>query len=122
MTNFDNFYTDLLELIKKYKDNDTYLKIESDPENQIIKIFGDKLTSLERARNGLSDISELSYTVAEHHPYWNLLNHSSEITKTLLEKWTDSLSSEDFSDIDWALKKFKETFQKIKDSDEFVPN
>ena len=120
MTNFDNFYTDLLELIKKYKDNDTYLKIESDPENQIIKIFGDKLTSLERARNGLSDVSELSYTVAEHHPYWNLLNHSSEITKTLLEKWTDSLSSDDFSDIDWALKKFKETFQKIKDSDDSV--
>ena len=114
MTNFDNFYTDLLELIEKYKDNDTYLKIESDPENQIIKIFGDKLTSLERARNGLSDVSELAYTVAEHHPYWNLLNHSSEITKTLLEKWTDSLSSEDFSDIDWALKKLEETFQKIK--------
>ena len=122
MTTFDNFYTDLLALIKRYKDDDTYLKIESDLENQIIKIFGDKLSSLERARNGLSDVSELSYTVAEHHPYWNLLNHSSEITKTLLEKWTDSLSSEDFSDIDWALKKFEENLQKVKDSDAHISN
>ena len=120
MTNFDNFHADLIKLIIKHKDNDTYLKIESDPENQIIKIFGDKLTSLERARNGLSDVSELSYTVAEHHPYWNLLNHSSEITKILLERWTDSLSSEDFSDIDWELKKFEDTLQKIKDPDQSV--
>ena len=120
MTTFDKFYTDLLELIEKYQNDGTYLRVESDPENQIIKIFGDKLTSLERARNGLTDVSELAYTVAEHHPYWNLLNHSSEITKTLLEKWTSYLSSEDFSDIDWALKKFEETFQKIKDSDESV--
>ncbi len=73
MTNFENFYDDLLDLAKKYERQNTPLKIENDLEYNIIKIFGEKITSLARARNGLNDVAELAYTTAEHHPYWNLL-------------------------------------------------
>ena len=114
MTNFENFYHDLLDLVKKYELQNTPLKIEQDLENDIIKIFGEKITSLARARNGLNDVAELAYTTAEHHPYWNLLYNCSEIASSVLEKWKESLSADDFSDIDWAIKELNHSLEKIK--------
>ena len=114
MTNFEQFYRDLLELVQKYELDNTPLKIEKDLENNVIKIFGEKITSLERARNGLNDVLELGYATAEHHPYWKLLSSCSEITSTVLEKWTDSITDEDLSDIDWNLKDLYQSLDNIK--------
>ena len=115
MTDFKNFHHDLLELMKKYE-QDIPLKMEQDLENDIVKIFGAKITSLARAQNGLSDMTELAYTTAEHHPYWNLLYNCSEIAHTVLDKWGNSLSPNDIKDIDWALKEIHQTLEKIKDN------
>lgn len=114
MTDFENFYHDLLEFIKKYEKQNVPLKIEKDLENDVIKIFGEKITSLARAKNGLNDVTELAYTTAEHHPYWNLVYNCSEITNSVLEKWKESLSEDDFSDIEWAIKELNQTLEKIK--------
>jgi len=114
MTNFENFYNDLVDLAKKYEQQNTPLKIEKDLENDIIKIFGEKITSLARAKNGLNDVVELAYATAEHHPYWNLLYNCSEIASSVLEKWKGSLSVNDFSDIDWAIKELNNSLEKIK--------
>ncbi len=114
MTNFENFYHDLLDLARKHELQNTPLKIEKDLENDILKIFGEKITSLTRAQNGLNDVAELAYATAEHHPYWNLLYNCSEIANTVLEKWKDSLSTDDFSDIDWAIKELNQSIEKIK--------
>ena len=114
MTNFENFYHDLLELVKKYEQQNTPLKIEQDLENDIVKIFGEKITSLARAKNGLNDVTELAYTTAEHHPYWNLLYNCSEIATSVLEKWKESFSAEYLADIDWALKELEQSLEKIK--------
>ena len=113
MTTFDNFYHDLNELVKKYE-HDMPLKVEEDLEHDIIKIFGVKITSLARAQNGLNDMTELAYTTAEHHPYWNLLYNCSDIGHTVLDKWKKSLSSDDVADIKWALKEINQTLEKIK--------
>jgi len=114
MTDFQNFYHDLLDFIKKYENQNVLLKTEKDLENDIVKIFGEKITSLSRAKNGLNDVTELAYTTAEHHPYWNLIYNCSEITNSVLEKWTSSLSEEDISDIEWAIKELTQTLEKIK--------
>ena len=114
MTNFENFYNDLVDLAKKHEQQNTPLKIEKDLENDIIKIFGEKITSLARAKNGLNDVVELAYATAEHHPYWNLLYNCSEIASSVLEKWKGSLSVDDFSDIDWAIKELSNSLEKIK--------
>jgi len=114
MTNFENFYDDLLALAKKYELQNVPLKIENDLENDIVKIFGEKITSLARARNGLNDVAELAYATAEHHPYWNLLYNCTEIASSVLEKWKESLSADDLSDIDWAIKELKQSLKKIK--------
>ncbi len=60
------------------------------------------------------NVAELAYATAEHHPYWNLLYNCSEITSTVLEKWKESLTAEDFSDIDWAIKELNQSLEKIK--------
>ena len=78
MTEFEKFYQELVELAEKFEKENLPLKIEKDLDNDIIKIFGEKITSLARAQNGLNDLTELAYTTAEHHPYWNLLYNSSE--------------------------------------------
>ena len=114
MTNFENFYNDLVDLAKKHERQNTPLKIEKDLENDIIKIFGEKITSLARAKNGLNDVAELAYATAEHHPYWNLLYNCSEIASSVLEKWNKSLSANDLSDIDWAIKELNQSLEKIK--------
>ncbi|MEX0863215.1 hypothetical protein [Nitrosopumilus sp.] len=114
MTNFENFYHDLLEFTKKYEQQNIPLKIERDLENDIIKIFGEKITPLSRAQNGLNDVTELAYTAAEHHPFWNLIYNCSEITNSVLEKWKDSLSEDDLSDIEWSIKELNQTLEKIK--------
>ena len=116
MEDFENFYHELLDLAKKYETKNIPLKIEKDLENDIVKIFGEKITSLARAKNGLNDVLELSYTTAEHHPYWKLLYNCSEIATNVLEKWKDSLSEEDLSDIDWAIKELNQSLEKIKNN------
>lgn len=113
MTSFDAFYNDLLELINKHEKNNTPLKVEKDLETNIVKIFGENITALTRAKNGLNDVTELAYATAEHHQYWNLLYNCSEITNTVLEKWKSELSKKDISDIEWSIKELKQSLEKI---------
>ena len=115
MNTFEDFYNDLVTLAEKYERSNVSLKLEKDLDNDIIKIFGEKITALARAKNGLNDVTELSYATAEHHPYWNLLYNSSEIANSILEKWTDKLSKEDVDEIQWQIKEISQTLEKIKE-------
>ena len=113
MTAFDTFYTDFHELVNKHEKNNTPLKVEKDLETDIVKIFGENVTALARAKNGLNDVTELAYATAEHHPYWNLLYNCSEIANIVLEKWKSELSKKDASDIEWSIKELKQSLEKI---------
>jgi hypothetical protein len=110
---FDTFYNELHELVNKHEKNNTPLKIQKDLDVNIVKIFGQNITALARAKNGLIDVTELVYATAEHHPYWNLLYNCSEIANTVLEKWTSELSKKDVSDIEWSIKELKQSVEKI---------
>jgi hypothetical protein len=114
MDTFEDFYNDLVALAEKYEKNNVSIKIEHDSDNDIIKIFGEKITALARAKNGLNDATELACTTAEHHPYWNLLYNSSEIANTVLDKWKGKLSQEDTDEIKWAIKELSQALEKIK--------
>jgi hypothetical protein len=109
MSDFEDFFSDLKKLVEKYEQKNTMIKTESDMDNDIIRMFGEKITALARAKNGLNDVIELAYTTAEHHPYWNLLYQSSEIASTVLEKWKGKLSEKEISEIEWSLKEISQT-------------
>ena len=60
-------------------------------------------------------IAELSYTTAEHHPYWKLLYSCVEISKIVLERWDDEISTEDASEIQWMISELQDSLNKLKD-------
>ena len=113
MDRFDDFYKELLALVKSYTDKETMLKVEPDLKSQIIRIFGEQVTSLGRAQSGLADASELAFTTAEHHPYWSLLYNVCQIAKITLDKWESELTREEIDEISWSIDELKNTCQKI---------
>ena len=115
MTPFEDFHKSLLELAKSYGEKNMHLKIDYDADSDIVKIFGEKITSLARAKNGIQDVAELSYTTAEHHPFWNLLYHCSEISKTTLEKWSDNFTKEELDEINWSIDELKNSCNKLQE-------
>ena len=115
MTTFDDFYKSIMELSKSFSEKDIQIKIDYDDDSNIIKIFGEKITALNKAKNGLEDVLELSYTTAEHHPFWNLLYHCSEISKTTLEKWSTELTKEELDEIRWSIDELKNSCSKLQE-------
>ena len=116
MSSFSEFYNSLLELTKSFEDKNTMIKIEKDLESDIIKAFGENITSVARAKNGLEDVSELAVTTAEHHPFWGLLYHCSQISKISLDKWNDELTKEELDEIQWSIDELKNTCKKLKEN------
>lgn len=113
MSDFEDFYNSLQELVKSHTKSGTLIKVEPDLHEGIIRIFGEHMSSLGRAKSGLEDMSELAYTTAEHHPYWNLLYSACQIAKITLDKWDSELTPEELSEITWSIDELKNTCQKI---------
>ena len=115
MDSFKSFFNELLTLVEKYEKKQVMIKVENEPDYEFVKIFGGKIDSILRAKTGLNDVSELAYTTAEHHPYWALLYNSSEISKTVLEKWNDTISPEEMNEIKWHIKEIENSCKKLED-------
>ena len=116
MDSFKSFFNELLTLVEKYEKKQVMIKVENEPDYEFVKIFGEKIDSILRAKTGLNDVSELAYTTAEHHPYWALLYNCSEISKTVLEKWNDKISPEEMNEIKWHIKEIENSCKKLEDS------
>lgn len=114
MTTFSEFHKSLQELADSYIKQGLMLKMDSDLDSNLIRIFGENITSLTKATAGLDDVSELAYTTAEHHPYWSLLYHASQISKMVLEKWNDTLTKEELDEIIWLIDELKNTAEKLR--------
>ena len=112
---FSSFYQSLLELVKSFENKNLILKIEDDLESNIIRILGENFDSLSRAKKGIEDVSEHAYTTAEHHPYWALLFHCTQVGKISLDKWNDKLTQEELDEIEWSLDELKNTCKKLRD-------
>ncbi len=112
---FSDFYNSLLDLSKSFEEKNLQLKIEPDLDANIVKIFGEKIDSISRAKTGLEDLAELAYTTAEHHPYWSLIYHSSQISKITLDKWDEDLTKEELDEIEWSVDELKNNCKRLKE-------
>lgn len=117
----EDFYRDLSDLVQRHGQRGLALKIEGGADSGIIKVCDQRITPLARARAGLRDVAELAHATAEHHPYWQALSGCSDIADPILERWNDSLSAEDISEIDWALRNLNAAMDRIKD-DSAIPD
>ena len=114
MTNtFSDFFTALLELVNTYEKKNVLLKIENDLEENIIRIYGEKISSVSKAKHSLQDVIELAYSTAEHHPFWGLIYHCSQISKLSLDKWDDDLTKEELDEILWSIDELKNACEKL---------
>ena len=111
---FQAFYDELQLLVEKFEKKQTQIKMESDLDYDSIKIFGERMDSVTRAKLGVDDAAELAYTTAEHHPYWAVLYNCTEITKTMLEKWHDEITPEELDEIKWNLKEIQNSISNIE--------
>ncbi|HSB82861.1 MAG TPA: hypothetical protein VLD64_00030 [Nitrosarchaeum sp.] len=112
---FSEFYQSLLKLAKSFEEKNTSFKIQPDFDTNIIRIYGEKTDSIERAKAGLEEVSELAYATAEHHPFWSLLYNSSQISKLALEKWNDELTKDELDEILWCSDELKNASTKLKE-------
>ncbi|MEW6043685.1 MAG: hypothetical protein AB1608_05435 [Thermoproteota archaeon] len=113
---FDEFYRSLEELSTSYSKKGVMVKLVPDVVANIVRIIGENTSSLERAKNGLEEVAELSYATAEHHPYWNLLFHACQISKMVLDKWDSELTKEELDEISWSVDEIKNTISKLKEN------
>jgi hypothetical protein len=90
-------------------------KIGIDRDAGTVKIYTERSSPLKKASAGLTEVLELAYTTAEHHPYWGMLYHATEISKILLEKWDFELSRDNVSEIDWRLGEIKMALERNGD-------
>ena len=88
-------------------------KVGVDKNAGIIRIYGEGSDYIKRASSGLEEILELAYTSAEHHPYWAVLYHAAEISKTALEKWESELSADQISEMSWRCDEIKMALQRL---------
>ena len=115
---FQSFFEELKLLVEKFEKKQTQIKMESDLDYDSVKIFGEKMDSVTRAKLGVDDAAELAYTTAEHHPYWAFLYNCSEISKIILEKWDDKISSDEIDEIKWHIKEIENSCKKLEDTSE----
>jgi hypothetical protein len=106
---FATFHESLVNLVKSFEKTNVLVKLNSDPDSNIIRIYGERSDGLALAKTGLEEIEELGFTTAEHHPYWSLLYNGSQILKIVLEKWNDTLTEEEIKEISWYADEIKNT-------------
>lgn len=73
----------------------------------IIALYSNESTNLVRAMFGLDELIELSYTTAEHHPYWGILYNTTEIIRSILENWDKELSKDELDELRWRVDELK---------------
>ena len=103
------FMEDTFKDICKKSEELTSVRSRRYQNADIMSIFGENATSIDRARHGFTDLEELSYTAAEHHPYWRLLNCVVDAGRIILERWGDDMTDEDMDELRWAAARLQES-------------
>ncbi|OLC33703.1 MAG: hypothetical protein AUH84_06650 [Thaumarchaeota archaeon 13_1_40CM_4_38_7] len=110
---FSKFQDALLELIKSFEQKNVIVKTNSEPDSNIIRIYGEGSDALALAKAGLEEAAELAYATAEHHPYWNLLYSGTQILKIVLDKWNQELTAEELKEISWHADEIKNSTKNL---------
>jgi hypothetical protein len=103
----------VLEELENKKGISTRLAVDKDAG--VIRIYSEDSTYVRRASSGLEEMLELAYTTAEHHPYWAILYHAGEISKTVLEKWESDFTANQKGEMSWRCDEIKMALSRLCD-------
>lgn len=105
-------------LLDSVKAKGIITKLNVDEENGIVRIYLNNTNELKRALSAVSEILDLAYSTTEHHPYSLLLYHSTEILRSVLDSWGDTLTADGLSEIAWRVDEIKSNIDRISTSDQ----
>lgn len=105
-------------LLDSVKAKGIITKLNVDEENGIVRIYLNNTNELKRAISAVSEILDLAYSTTEHHPYSLLLYHSTEILRSVLDSWGDTLTADGLSEIAWRVDEIRSNIDRISTSDQ----
>ena len=105
-------------LLDSFKAKGIIRTLNIDEENGIVRIYLNNTNELKRALSAVSEILDLAYSTTEHHPYSLLLYHSTEILRSVLDSWGDTLTADGLSEIAWRVDEIKSNIDRISTSDQ----
>jgi hypothetical protein len=111
---YNKIYNAICSAIANLKEEGIDVITKFDKDSRFIGIYSSDTSILKRAKNGLNEILELSYSTAEHHPYWNLIYNTSEIAKTTLDSWNENFSIDQIQEMHWRTDEIKNTLNKLE--------
>ena len=115
MSDIDKVMERIKPILKELEQIDRIsVKVSIDRDAEILRIYGEGSDHIKRASSGLCELLELSYTTAEHHPYWLLIYHATEICKMTLDKWESELSKDQLSEMSWRCDEIKMALEKLE--------
>jgi DNA-binding transcriptional ArsR family regulator len=106
-------------LIDSFKAKGIITTLNVDEENGIVRIYLNNTNELKRALSAVSEILDLAYSTTEHHPYSLLLYHSTEILRSVLDAWGDTLTADGLSEIAWRVDEIRSNIERISKSDQW---
>jgi hypothetical protein len=111
---YNKIYNAICSAIANLKEEGIDVITKFDKDSGFIGIYSSDTSILKRAKNCLNEILELSYSTAEHHPYWNLIYNTSEIAKTTLDSWNENFSIDQIQEMHWRNDEIKNTLNKLE--------
>ena len=113
MSSIDRVLESIKPALEDLQKQGILTRVGVDRDAEIIRIYGEGSEYIQRATSGLSETLELAYTTAEHHPYWLLLYHATEVCKTVLDRWESELSTDQLSEMSWRCDEIKMALDKL---------
>ncbi|MDQ5869831.1 MAG: hypothetical protein M3530_08920 [Thermoproteota archaeon] len=105
-------------LLDRIKGEGIITTLNVDEENGIMRIYLTNTNEIKRALSAVSEIIDLAYSTTEHHPYSLLLYHSTEVLRSVLGAWGDTLTADELSEIEWRVAEIKNNIERISISDQ----
>ena len=105
-------------LLDRVKAKGIITTLNVDEENGILRIYSNNTNELKRALSAVSEILDLAYSTTEHHPYSLLLYHTTEILRSVLDAWEDTLTADGLSEIAWRVDEIKSNIVRFSVSDQ----
>ena len=111
---YDRMYNTICSIIANLKEEGINIKTKFEKDSGFIGLYTSNTSILKRAKIGLNEILELSYSIAEHHPYWNIIYNTSEIAKITLNNWDENFSHDQIQEMLWRNGEIKNTLSRLE--------
>jgi len=111
---YDRLYNTICSVVAILEDEGINIQTKFEKDSGYVGLYTSNTTILKRAKNGIKELLELSYSTAEHHPYWNIIYNTSEIAKTTLDNWDENISHDQIKEMLWRNEEIKNILNRLE--------